>query len=182
MKRILLAVFTCMFVFGINSIASAKDNDGPVIKVVKGTGKVMREKATANLVFDWSKAYWMDKGLMKDELSAGEYERYTTVAPKKFQESFNENSKGIKITDDTSAEYEIKIVVDKIDYFFSVMSFVPGHKHTFWGKVIMTKKSTGEEVLEVNLTRFKGGRDFVKDDSFYEMFHDLGKKISLLKK
>ena len=46
----------------------------------------------------------------------------------------------------------------------------------------MTNKSTGEEVLEVNLARFKGGRDFVKDDSFYEMFLDLGKKVSKLKK
>ena len=183
MKRILLAIIACMFVLGVGSLASAKDKkDTPVIEVVKGTAKVLREKATANFTIDWSKAYWMEGGLMKDELSAGDYEMYTTTAPNKFIEAFNDNSKGLKIVDEPSAEYEIKVVVSKIDYFFSVMSFVPGHKHTFWGKVIVTKKSTGEEMLEVNLARFKGGRDFVKDDSFYEMFLDLGKKISSLKK
>ena len=183
MKRVLFAIIACVFVFGVDSYASAKDKkDGHVIEVVKGTAKVMREKATANLVFDWSNAYWMEKGLMKDELSAVDYENYTTRAPQKFQEAFNDNSKGLKIVDDSSADYEIKVVVSKIDYFFSVMSVVPGHKHTFFGKVIVTRRSTGEEVLEVNLTRFKGGRDFVKDDSFYEMFLDLGKKISSLKK
>ena len=180
MKRFIFAIIACMFVFGVDSYVSAKD--GPVIEVVKSTAKVMRENATANLVFDWSNAYWMESGLMKDELSAVDYENYTTIAPKKFQEAFNNNSKGLKIVDDPSADYEIKVVVSKIDYFFSVMSVVPGHKHTFFGKVIVTQRSTGEEVLEVNLTRFKGGRDFVKDDSFYEMFLDLGKKISSLKK
>ena len=183
MKKVLFAFIACMVTLGVDTHASAKDEkNGPVIEVVKGTAKVMREKATATLVFDWSNAYWMDKGLMKDELPATDYENYTTVAPQKFQESFNDNSKGLKIIEDPSADYEIKIVVSKIDYFFSVMSFVPGHKHTFYGKVIVTQKTTGEDVLEVVLTRFKGGRDFKKDDSLYEMFKDLGKKISSLKK
>jgi len=180
MKRILLTIIACTVMLGVGSFASAKD--APVIEVVKGTAKVLKENATANLTIDWSNAYWMESGLMKDELSAGDYEKYTTTAPNKFKEAFNDNSKGLKIVDDSTAVYEIKVVVSKIDYFFSVMSVVPGHKHTFWGKVIVTNKSTGEEVLEVNLARFKGGRDFVKDDSFYEMFLDLGKKVSKLKK
>lgn len=183
MKKILFTFFACMFVFSVDCFASSKDkNDNPTIEVVKGTAKVMRVKATANLTFDWSNAYWMDNGLMKDELSKGDYERYTTLGPTKFQAAFNENTKGLEIVDDPSADYEINIIVNKIDYFFSVMSLVPGHKHTFWGKVIVTKKSTGEVVLEVDLSRFKGGRDFVKDDSLFEMFQDLGKKISTLKK
>ena len=135
MKRILLTIIACTVALGVGSFASAKDKkDGHVIEVVKGTAKVLKENATANLTIDWSNAYWMESGLMKDELSAGDYEKYTTTAPNKFKEAFNDNSKGLKIVDDSTAVYEIKVVVSKIDYFFSVMSVVPGHKHTFLGK------------------------------------------------
>ncbi len=44
MKRILLTIIACTVVLGVGSFASAKD--APVIEVVKGTAKVLKENAT----------------------------------------------------------------------------------------------------------------------------------------
>ena len=55
MKRILLTIIACTVVLSVGSFASAKD--APVIEVVKGTAKVLKENATANLTIDWSNAY-----------------------------------------------------------------------------------------------------------------------------
>lgn len=160
----------------LNEISESLPN---TIKIVSGDTQILKKKATANLIFTWDNAHWMEGGLMKKELKEEEYAMYTSHAVKSFMESFNLANEKFKLLTDGAAEYEFKVVVDKIDYFFSIMNIVPGHKFTIYGKIIISDKQ-GNILCKLDMERYKGSRDFVKWDSYKKMYQNLGEKIAKL--
>ena len=172
MKRIALTLFAALMMVAVYA-------DNP-IEITLGSRNFLKDYASANVSFDFSKTLYKEDGLLETSLTAEEYDRYTSKAIMAFAEAFNHASRRLRIDNSEDARYAIDIVVDKIDYFFSVMSLVPGHKHTFFGSITVTNLDTAEIVCELNVTRLKGGRDFSLEDSFYKCFAELGKELAKL--
>ena len=171
MKKIMM-LFSVML---ISLAVTAAD-----IKVVSGKASFMKREGSAVVLFNWDDAKYDNKESMKDYWK-DDYDQYISEGKKKFIEGFNKSSKKVKLGDSDDAGYTFTVAVANIDYFFSVMSFIPGHKHTIWCTITITEKATGNEICKINVDEFKGGRDFSKFDSFTEMMHDLGKYIGKMK-
>ena len=172
MKRLIIALIAAM----VTLAASAVDP----VKILSGSKAFLKENAKTTLLLNWDDAYWMDKGLMKKELSENEFKNYVNYAVENFINGFNSTSKKVKIDSiPEKADYEMVLVINKIDYFFSVTSVPPGYKYTLWGTLTVLNKDGGK-VIEVEFDRFKGGRDFYKEDSFKKLFYSLGKSINKL--
>ena len=117
---------------------------------------------------------------MKEPLSAHypNLAELTAKVPFNFTEGFNDKCKKSKVVDSADAKYTMEIKVSNMDYFFSAMSFVPGHKTKVWGTATIKDKTTGETVAVIKITECEGDRDFVADDSFGKCFVKLGEQLA----
>lgn len=150
---------------------------GGTLKVTSGKTDFLKSEGTVAVIWNWDKATYADKESLKS--AWGEtYDKHLTDGEKFFLNGFNEVSKKLKATQSADgAKYTMTITVTNIDYFFSAMSVVPGHKHAIWA-TIDVKDASGNSVCTIKAERFKGGRDFVKYDSYTELMGNLGKKIA----
>ena len=150
------------------------------LKVVAGNHKFLKDKGTIAVVFNWDQAkYADDTKSLKDEWK-DEYQKYVEDGENFFVDGFNLKTKTLKAvaaSEANDAQYTMTVTITKIDYFFSVMSIVPGHKYTLWADISI-KDATGKEVCAVKAERFKGGRDFVRYDAYTEMMNDLGSHLA----
>lgn len=150
------------------------------IKVVSGKASFMKQEYFAVVLFNWDEAKFDNRESLKDYWNE-DFEKYLSEGKKKFIEGFNDSSKKVKFVDTDLAGYIFNVEVTNIDYFFSAMSMVPGHKHKIWCTITVIEKSTGKEVCKIDVKEFKGGRDFSKFDSFTEMMLDFGKQVGKIK-
>lgn len=171
MKKILMLLSVMI----ISLVANAVD-----IKVVSGKASFMKQEGSAVVLFNWDGAKYDNKESLKDYWKE-DYDKYLSEGKKKFIEGFNSSSKKVKLGETDDAGYIFTVEVTNIDYFFSAMSLVPGHKHRIWCTITITEKATGNEVCKADVKEFKGGRDFSKFDSFTEMMLDLGKQVGKMK-
>lgn len=173
MKKFLLALcalFICMATF-------AGDN----LKIKSGKASFMKEPVKVCIVLDWSNATWDNKIDLKSQLN-DEYDKYLKEGEQALVEGFKDKAKKVTYTADASeAQYQITIKVKALDYFYGVMSFIPGHKHKITADITATNTATGEEVYRAYADTFEGGRDFVKYDSYIKMMRDTGEKLGSFK-
>lgn len=158
-----------------------EEMEGPNIETVSGDTTFIANKATACIVLDWSEAQWDKKKPVKEQWK-DEYDKYVTEGEKFLKKGFSEKSKKITLTDDCSKAtlvYTIKLT--NFDYYFSAMSWVPGHKHKVWASVTVTEKATGKVLYEGKVKKFEGGRDFNHFDSYTECMEDFGKVVAKMK-
>lgn len=150
---------------------------GESLKVTSGSTKFLKSEGTVSVIWNWENATFADKETLKAAWG-DTYEKHLTDGEKSFIDGFNDVSKKLKATQSTDgATYTMTITVTNIDYFFSAMSVVPGHKHTIWA-TIEVKDASGNTICTMKAERFKGGRDFVKYDSYKELMSDFGKKVA----
>lgn len=176
MKRFITALFAitlCVVSFA-----------GNPVKIVTGKANakgIMADNATAAIKFDWSKTTYDGKQSISDYFG-DDCNFIVTDCQSKFVESFNEASKGLKLTDkEESAKYIFTLTVSKVDCFFAAMGFVPGHESKMWGKLTVCSAETGDTLLEADIDEAEDGRDFVRNESFGKTFGILGKRIAKLK-
>lgn len=170
MKRFNLLLLITLFSLSVNA--------GNPVSLVSGKKDFLKDNASATVSFSWDKAQWNDGGTMKEVLSESEFESYVSVAEQKFKEGFNLKSKRLTVKDGEDAKYAIQIEILKVDYFFSVMSLVPGHKNTVWANITVKDIATNEEVASIKVDRLKGARDFVRNDAFAKCFYALGEELA----
>lgn len=170
MKRtlsILLVAFFCC----ISMMADGIDK-------ISGSNKFLKTEGVAKVTINWENATWDSKGSVKDQWK-DEYQKHVDGALTSFISGFNKKSKKVKIyQDNAKATIAFEITVTNVDYFFSAMSFLPGHKHTLWGDVVAKDIASGEVLCKWSMNRFKGGRDFVVYDSFTKMWKELGEELA----
>ena len=107
MKHLLIVIAACLVC--LNALA------GSDIKVKSGKSVVVKENANAVIVFDFSNARWEQKESFKD-WSGTDYEKRVNVASECFVNSFNENTKGLKlVTNKDQAEYSIIFKVTNLE-------------------------------------------------------------------
>lgn len=147
--------------------------------VKKGNKKFLKEEGTVQMVFDWKDAKHdkkesLEKYWEKDDVK---YEQRVQDAESNIIKGFNEKSKKLKAVTSAGADYTMKIKVENLDYYFSVMGWVPGHVYKIWATVTVTDKA-GATVCEMYYDEFAGGRDFVPYDAYTEMAEDFGKALA----
>lgn len=147
--------------------------------VKKGNKKFLKEEGTVQMVFDWKDAKHdkkesLEKYWEKDDVK---YEQRVKDAESNIIKGFNEKSKKLKAVTSAGADYTMKIKVENLDYYFSVMGWVPGHVYKIWATVTVTDKA-GATVCEMYYDEFAGGRDFVPYDAYTEMAEDFGKALA----
>lgn len=151
------------------------------LKVTNGKASFQKNEGTVAFVFNWDNAQWDNKMSVKEQWN-DEYDKYVTEGEKAFVAGYVENSKKMSVVDDaTTANYIVTVEFTNFDYFFSAMSFVPGHKHKVWANFVVVNTTTGEEECRIVAKEFKGGRDTVKFDSYTEMMNNLGKEFAKCK-
>lgn len=176
MKRFITALFAitlCLVSFA-----------GNPVKIVTGKANakgIMADNATAAIKFDWSDTTYDGKQSISDYFGK-DCDFVVNDCQKKFVESFNTASKGLKLTDQTEgAKYIFTLTVSKVDCFFAAMRFVPRHESKMWGKLTVCSAETGETLLEANIDEAENGCDFVRNESFGKTFGLLGERIAKLK-
>ena len=172
MKQILLTIALVMI-----SVCAFADNS---TKVTEGNASFLKKEATANVVFNWDKAEWDNGRETLKEHWGDDYDKTTKRGEEAFVRCFNENSKKVKISD-APAQYRIEVNMGNIDYFFSAMSFVPGHKHRVSAIINVIDTATGNKVCTITVDARKGGRDFVVSDSFVKAMEQVGEDVAKLK-
>lgn len=148
------------------------------IKVSQGKTDYAKKEATMTVVFDWTHARWDNKQSAQEHLGKS-FQEYVEKGQKAFVDGYNNAGKKVKIVENaSSAAYEMTVAFTNFDYFFSAMSFVPGHKHKVWADVTVTDKATGNVVCKYTVDEFTGKRDFSIIDSFTEMLGALGENLA----
>lgn len=172
MRKILLVLCALFICFN----GYAKD-----IEVIEGKAQMAKRDGLVYVVFNWDDALWDKKTPIKEQWGE-HYSKYVTEGERAFLSTFNEKAKKLQTTTDLSeAKYSIAIQFVNFDYYYSVMSFVPGHKHKVWANVTITDNATGDVVCRIKVTELEGDRDFVKFDSFPKMMQMFAEKMAKLK-
>lgn len=167
MKKLLLTfiVFLCSIVMFA----------GP-LKKTSGDDKCFSENVTAVLSMDLSKTTFDKKQSFKTWCGK-DYDERVSVSKKGFTESFNQNSKGLKIVDsEDDAKY--KIVIDVKNFQRKSASFGFGRYHVkVYGTLTVIDNATGETVCAYDIDGVSGGDDFVETERFEKSFSELGKVL-----
>lgn len=169
MRRFSLTLFMTLFAL----LASASE-----IEVTQGKATYLKKEGKVAVVFNWENAKW-DRGKLVQDEWAEQFGAYKEEGEQHFINGFNEDSKMMKmVTEDSAADYIMNVEFTNFDKFYSVMSFVPGHKHKVWATITVTDNKTGETVCTYKVKEFEGGRDFTVFDSYTEALRDLGSKLA----
>lgn len=147
------------------------------IKIIVGNAKYLKEYASIAVVFNWEQTMWNMEKPVKEHWGDS-YQEYVDQGQASFIDGFNNASSKIKIVNDaSSANIIMNITLKNFDYYFSVMSFVPGHKHKVWAEISIIQKETGNVLCKYVVDEFKGNRDFSVFDSYTEMMSKLASEI-----
>ncbi len=170
MKRILITLYALLTVI----IVSAG-----TMNITSGNKKFLKTAGTILVTFNWGKALWANGETLQHRWQE-EYDKHIEEGEAAFIKGFNEEGKQLKATaKNDNADYTMEVEIQKIDYFFSATSIIPGHKHDIWAKVTVKDKQ-GNTVCEIVIERMKGGRDFVVYDSYIKMMKKLGEELASL--
>ena len=134
------------------------------LKVENGSISVLKEDAVATWSIDFTGATFEGKQSF-EEWSGEEYNGRIQSMNDTFFESFNKYSKGLKLTKEGSAGYNLAFKVD---------NFVRKQGPGMWGScfiqvygtIVITDKASGETVCEIAVNGVKGDTDFVENDRF----------------
>lgn len=167
MKKVFLALVTMMVAVAVQ----AKDDK---VTLTSGSGNYLRDAdKTATLEIDYSKTIVEGKEKLQAYLkSRGEdhvkdWPKVAEATKKQFVETFNKkNKKGLQIVESGKADYQMKFIVEKLDFGSTGVSVVFGGLGSAGGaevsgKLIVTDKG-GKKVAEYEVfeVRGNGSTDF----------------------
>ena len=123
-----------------------------------GDTKVLKENATAHLVLDFSRTTWEggDSYMMRLGDKFPDRERISTMAFKRY---FNATTKGLRITDDPEAKYEMIFRIMDLEQHMS--GFLAGRfSKNILGMVEIIDNSTQKIICRISIKRIEGDADF----------------------
>ena len=173
MKHILFVIAACLVC--LNALA------GSDIKVKSGKSVVVKENANAVIVFDFSNARWEQKESFKD-WSGTDYEKRVNVASECFVNSFNENTKGLKlVTNKDLAEYSIIFKVTNLEKHQAFTGMWGQGKISVTGTIDILNIKTQEQVCSIFIDGYGASKDYNVTDGIGKCFKSLGKDMTKLK-
>lgn len=172
MKKLLLSLLAV-----IVSVCAFADN---TTKLTEGSAAFLKNGGIANVVFNWADAKHDNKEPLRNHWKEN-YDTMTVKGEQGFIDGFNAVAKKVKIDNAEKAQYRIEVNITNVDYFFSVMSIVPGHKHRVSAQIRVVDVSSGETLCVIKVDQRKGSRDFVVTDSFVKTMNQIGQDVAKLK-
>lgn len=134
------------------------------LKVSNGSTSILKEDAVASWSIDFSSATFEEDESFKD-WSGEDYDGRIQSMNDTFFESFNKYSKGLKLTSDEGAPYQLSFKVDNFERKQGPGMWGSAYIQVF-GTIKITDKASGETVCEIEVDGVKGDTDFVENDRF----------------
>lgn len=152
------------------------------LKTVNGNASVLKTQGSATFECNFSSTTWEKKEDFKTWCGK-DYDERVKIMTNAFIDSFNKNSKGLKIaTSDTNAAY--KIVFDVVNMERHQAGFGTWGQGTFFatGTLKVVEVQTGNVVCEIAVSKFGAGADYTYSDGMRKCYNGLGKAVAKLKK
>lgn len=173
MRRILFILLACAFC----TLASAAD-----IKVTKGDVKVLKSKAEAVVEYDYSHAKW-EKDQDFKTWCGEDFDVRVQVIASSFMESFNDHTKGMTISaDSSSAAYKLAFDFDNFESHQAAVGWWGQGKLSVTGVLHVINLATGEEECTIAISKYGDSKDFTYTDAMSKTFKGLAKELVKLKK
>lgn len=177
MKRLILLLSLIL----ITTAASATQTVG-ALRIKQGSWSAIKDdNATAYVCFDYSETKWF-LNQSYEEHCGDTYELRTGLSLTDFIASFNENSKGLKMsTDIIGAKYYICFNISNMEQW--QMSSMYGRLSTFvHGEIEVLDMASGEILCKIAVKGHSGNEDYVPEDRISKCFKSLAKRLVKLKK
>ena len=172
MKKI-ISIFLMMFL--ATNVFAGK------IKVNSGNVKFIKDEGSAVVEFDFSRTTWEGKEDFKT-WCADQYEKRISAMRQSFITSFNEESKGLKISDtETTPRYRMIVVVEDLERSQSFTGAWGQGKFSTTCSISVIDVATELSVCEIYVDGFGSGQDFDYTDGLGKCFKGLAKELSKLK-
>ena len=176
MKRTLLTA--------ILAVAAVVAFAGNPLKIISGKDQIkaiMKDDATAVVVFDWSKAKYDNDESLKEQWGK-DYKYIVKDCEESFIEGFNDHSKKLELESESDdAKYKFILTVTNVDRFFAAMAFVPAHEAKVWGNLKIVDIASGQTLVEIDIDEAEDGQHVDIRQCYGETFEELGEKVARLK-
>ncbi len=166
---LLVMLLTCTYSF-------AKD-----VQISSGSVNCLKEEVTAVVEFDFSSTTWGGKKEFK-AWCGDEYEERIKVMKEAFIASFNDNTKGMKVSKTAAdAAYKMKIVVKDMDRHQAAAGFWGQGKFCMTGTITIVAAGSNQEVCVIKVDGYGWGSDYNYTDGMGKCFTGLAKQVTKLK-
>lgn len=173
MKKILL-LFLVTVLTSVNCMAGG-------VKVKEGKASFLKESASAIVEFDFSKTTWEKKEDFKT-WCGDKYEQRKEVMQDAFITSFNENSKGLKVSKNANeAKYKIIIEVKDLERHQSFTGMWGQGKFSTTAYIKVFDMSSNKQICEIYVDGYGSGKDFDYNDGMAKCYKGLAKEITKVK-
>lgn len=151
------------------------------VKVKEGKKAFLKENVSAIVEFDFSKTTWEEKENFKT-WSGDQYEKRVNAIQQSFINSFNENSKGLKIVDDAKdAKYKIIVKVEDLERHQAFTGAWGQGKFSTTATISVIELATNQSVCEIIVDGYGSGKDFDYADGLGKCYKGLAKDIVKMK-
>ena len=172
MKRLYLML--CMTMVAVLAYAGG-------VKVKKGKASFLKENVVAIVEFDFSKTTWEEKEDFKT-WCGNQYEKRKEVMQYAFITSFNNNSKGLKVSKNVNeTKYKIIIEVKDLERHQSFTGMWGQGKISTTAYIRVYDLSSDQQICEIYVDGYGSGKDFDYNDGMAKCYKGLAKEITKLK-
>ncbi len=139
---------------------------------------ILKEKASMQLVVDWSETtYDFTQDVKK--VWKSNYDWIVDDCEKSLISGFNEESKGLKLTQDTSAKYKCELKVTNVDQFRHGLS--GRYESKMWGNLKIFDAETEKLIVEIDIEEAEDGKDTYLRQCYGKTFYEFGITLAKLK-
>ena len=151
------------------------------VKVKEGKATFLKENVVAIVEFDFSKTTWEEKEDFKT-WCGDQYEKRKEVMQDAFITSFNENSKGLKVSNNSNeAKYKIIIEVKDLERHQSFTGMWGQGKISTTAYIRIYDLSSNQQICVIFVDGYGSGKDFDYNDGMAKCYKGLAKEITKVK-
>lgn len=146
---------------------------------VTGNKSVLKDKATADIVFDFSKTTWEKDETFRHYCKDNEYEERVSGMKQSFIKSYNKTSLGLRVGENAAdAKYKMVFRVDNFEQKMSGWGWGRFYIKVY-GEIDIKDAATGESVCKIQIKGISANADYSQNDRFKESFEKIATLISL---
>lgn len=151
------------------------------VKVKVGNASFLKENASAIVEFDFTKTTWEEDEDFKT-WCGDQYEKRIAAMKQSFVASFNENSKGLKISDSSDGvKYIISIEVRDLERHQAFTGTWGQGKFSTTAYIKVFDIASNQIVCEIDVDGFGSGKDYDYADGLSKCYKGLAKQLFKLK-
>ena len=151
------------------------------VKVKMGNASFLKENASAIVEFDFTKTTWEEDEDFKT-WCGDQYEKRIAAMKQSFVASFNENSKGLKISDSSDGvKYIISIEVRDLERHQAFTGTWGQGKFSTTAYIKVFDIASNQIVCEIDVDGFGSGKDYDYADGLSKCYKGLAKQLFKLK-